>query len=132
MKKNDTYPSYLENYNTKYGTNYLLSDGENDIIYSLTYAETPSNGTDPYKYFYNSEWIDNISDEDIYFFEIKDLAPIKNLNPSGEQMPDVPYYDSLIILDPERLAFFSTTEENIISDIGVVAWYKQLSIDEEL
>ena len=132
LKKNNIYPSYLANYNAEYGTNYLLSDGENDLIYSLIYAETPSNETDPYEYFYSSEWIDNISEEDSYFFEIKDLTPIKNLNPSGEKIPDVPYYDSLIILDSERLAFFSTTEEKIINDIGVVAWYKQLSINEEL
>ena len=132
LKKNSAYPSYLANYNTDYGTNYSLSDGENDIIYSLIYAETPSNETDPYEYFYSSEWIDNINEEDTYSFKIKDLTPIKNLNPSGEKIPDVPYYDSLIILDPERLAFFSTTEEKIISDIGVVAWYKQLFIDEEL
>ena len=132
LKKNSAYPSCLANYNADYGTNYSLSDGENDIIYSLTYTETPSNETDPYEYFYSSEWIDNISEEDAYSFKIKDLTPIKNLNPSGEKIPDVPYYDSLIILDSERLAFFSTTEEKIINDIGVVAWYKQLSIDEEL
>ena len=132
LKKNSAYPSCLANYNADYGTNYSLSDGENDIIYSLTYTETPSNETDPYEYFYSSEWIDNISEEDAYSFKIKDLTPIKNLNPSGEKIPDVPYYDSLIILDSERLAFFSTTEEKVINDIGVVAWYKQLSIDEEL
>lgn len=126
LKKNEHYRQYIANYNSKNGTNFVLSEDGEDILYSMIYADTPSipNNNDQYSYFYTSEYTNTSCD-------IEDLIPINNMLPNGKK-PDAPQYDTIYILDKERLKFFSIIDNMVTNDSGVVAWYKELFIDAEL